>query len=257
MEALDNKYGFLVMVEFLDILDGAGKVAGLAGAASNLFGGKATPSIQATPDGFQSLYNTGNPEFTNFAKNDVLQMIMSASRQPRAARPMRRLTGADMQGDFAPQAAYALQNYGDEGQVAQAEWEKQRALATAAPTDVLDLITQAGKYNPNYQYSAKDYDRLVQASGHKNYEDFQPQDIYGNLRTLAASGGKDAAASAYLTDRFTRLNREFDPQPVKKKKKGFLGKVLPIAAGLGGLALGGIGGQLLSGAGSLAGKASE
>jgi len=111
-----------------DILKGVSTAAGLAGTVANTFGGDATPRQNATPEGFQSLYNTGNPEFTDFVKNDVLQMIMNASKQPRVARPMRRLTSADMQGDFAPKAAYALQNYGDEQAAVQSAAQAEQAV---------------------------------------------------------------------------------------------------------------------------------
>lgn len=124
-------------------LKGVGKAAGLAGTVMNAFGGDATPRQNATPEGFQSLYNTGNPEFTDFVKNDVLQMIMNAAKQPRVARPMRRLTSADMQGDFAPKAAYALQNYGDEQAAAQeAALAEQQVKKTENPEQSKSVFPQ-------------------------------------------------------------------------------------------------------------------
>ncbi len=111
-------------MSWMSLLDTVGKVVGTVGSVANIAGKTFGKDVVETPQqesGFASLYRTGNPQFTDFVKNDVLQMIMNAAKQPRAARPMRRLTSADMQGDFAPQAAYALQNYGDERRAAQPE----------------------------------------------------------------------------------------------------------------------------------------
>jgi hypothetical protein len=126
-----------------------------------------------------------------------------------------------MQGDFAPQAAYALQNYGDEGQMAQKAAETQAAQAqpqTQQPNNQALLAQTMDRLRTDPNDMSTDAVRRRQQL--HDLSIMKDMDGYQNEYT----GGK-----FNLLDYLTNLNTSYDEQAISGYGGGLGGVYSPRA----------------------------